>query len=112
VFAQDLLIVVRTVLAAPVGVMNASLGWPAQGDGHVQGTDRQVLLHVVADGPSDHSSRMQVQNDRQIGPHFARPDIGDVARPLLIGLARGEVLLQEIWRDVEPVIAVPPSSEK
>ena len=49
---------------------------------------------------------MQVQNDRQIDPPFARPDIGDVACPLLVGLARGEVLLQEIRCDVELVVAV------
>ena len=53
-FAQDFLVVVRTVLAAPVAMMNASLWWSSQGDGHVQGADRQVLLHAVADGPSDH----------------------------------------------------------
>ena len=54
VFTQDFLIVVRTVLAAPVAMMNASLWWSSQSDGHVQGADRQVLLHAVADGPSDH----------------------------------------------------------
>ena len=27
-FAQDLLVLARSVLAAPIGMMNASLGWP------------------------------------------------------------------------------------
>ena len=38
--------------------------------------------------------------------HPSRPDIGDVARPLLVRPARGKVLLQEIRRDVEGVVAV------
>ena len=91
-FAQDLLVIMRTILAASVAVMDASLRWPAQGDRHVQGADRQVFLHTVADGPTDHPTGMEVQNDRQIDPAFARPDIGDVPGPLLVGLARREVL--------------------
>lgn len=34
VFAQDLLVVMRTVLAAPVCVMKAAFGWHSAGDGH------------------------------------------------------------------------------
>jgi hypothetical protein len=118
-FSQDLLIVVRTVLAAAVRVVNAALWGPAQGNSHVQGADRQVFLHPVADGPccypkgfcvqntqGDHPTGMQVQDDGQIDPAFARPDIGDVADPFLVGLARSKIPLQEIWRDVEYVIAV------
>ena len=102
----------RTVLAATIRVVDAALRRPAQGDGHVQGADRQILLHPVADGPADHPARMEVQNDRQIDPAFACPDTGDVACPLLVGLARSEVLLQEIRCYVEPVIAVRTSSGK
>lgn len=87
-------------------MVNAALRGPAQGNRHVEGADRQVFLHPVADGPSDHPAGMQVQDDSQIDPAFARPDIGDVAGPFLVGLARSEILLQEIWRDVECVIAV------
>ena len=60
----------------------------------------------------DHSARMQVENDREIDPALPRPDLGDVAGPLLVGLARSEILLQEIWRDVEWVVAVGTSSGK
>ena len=137
-FSQDLLIVVRTVLAArcpatvclqtvrgAVRVMNAALWGPAQGNSHGQSADRQVFLHSVADGPADHPTGMQVQDDGQIDPAFARPDIGDVTgllpgnglpanheRAFLVGLARSKILLQEIWRDVECVVAVRPSSGK
>ena len=102
----------RTILATSIRVMNASLGWPAQGNGHVQGADRQALLHAIADGPADHPARMQIENDRQIDPAFARPDMGDVARPFLVGMARSEVLLQKVRRDVERMVAVRTSSGK
>lgn len=103
--AQDFLVIVGTVLAAPVGVVNAALWGPAQGNSHVQGADRQVFLHPVADGPTDHPAGMKVQDDSQIDPALPRPDIGDVTSPFLVGLARSEILLQEVWRDVECVVA-------
>ena len=105
-FSKDLLIVVRKVLASAIRVMNAALWWPAQGNRHVEGADRQVFLHLVADRTTYHPAGMQIKYDRQINPALPRPDIGDVAGPFLIGLARREILLQEIWRDVECVVAV------
>ena len=87
-------------------MVNAAPGWASQGDGHVEGADRQVFLHPVADGPADHPTGMQVQDDGQINPALARPDIGYVASPFLVGLARSEILLQEIRRDVECVVTV------
>ena len=45
--AQDFLVVVRAILAATVGVMHAAFRRSSQGDGHVQGSDRQVTFHAV-----------------------------------------------------------------
>ena len=91
-FSQDLLIVMGTVLAArcpatvclqtvrgAIRVMNVAFRRSAQRNGHVQGTDREVFLHPVADGPTYHPARMQIEYDRQIHPAYTRPDIGDVA---------------------------------
>ena len=66
----------------------------------------KILLRAVADGPADDLSREKVNDEFKLNPTFPRPDIGDVARPLLVRRARREVLLQEIRRDVESVIAV------
>ena len=110
-FSEDLLIVMRTVLTAAIRVVNAALGWPAQGDGHIESADYHVFLHQVADGPANHPARMQIKDDGQIYPAFPRPDIGDVAGPFLIWLARSKILLQEIRRDVECVVAVGSSLE-
>ena len=60
----------------------------------------------------DYPAGMQVQDDGQIDPTFARPDIGDVTGLFLVGLARSKILLQQIRRDVECVVAVRPSSGK
>ncbi len=49
---------------------------------------------------------MQVQDHRQIEPALAGPDVADVTRSFLIGLIGSEIALQQVWRDVEPVIAV------
>jgi len=79
--AQDFLVVVRTVLAAPVGMVDAALGWPAQGDGHVQRSDREGAFHSIADRPSDDTPRIKVQNNSQIEPTLTGPDITDINGP-------------------------------
>lgn len=45
--AQDLLVIVRTVLAATVCMMDAALRWCPEGNGHIQCPDRQVAFHPV-----------------------------------------------------------------
>ena len=106
VLAQQLLIVVGTILRPAIGVMNAAWWWPSDRDGHVQRPQGKILLHAVADGPANDAPREKVNDHGQIDPTFPCPDISDVARPLLVRPARGKVLLQEIRRDVEGVIAV------
>ena len=64
--AQDLLIVMRTVLTAAIAVEDAALWWGPEGNGHLQCPDRQVAFHTVADSPADHATGMQVQDDCQV----------------------------------------------
>jgi len=59
--AQDLLIVMRTVLAAAIAVEDAALGRRSEGDGHLQGPDCQIALHTVADGQPNGTPEMQVE---------------------------------------------------
>ena len=91
---------------------DAALGRCSQGNGHPQRPDCQVTLHAVADGPADHSPQMQIEDHSQIQPPLAGPDVADVTRPLLVRLICREVAVQQVWRDVEPVIAVRASSGK
>ncbi len=104
--AQHLLIVVSTILRSAICVMNAAWGWPSERDGHAHRTQRQVLLHAIADGPPNDAPGEKVNDHGEIYLPLARPDMGDVACPLLVRPARSEVLLQEIRRDVEGVHAV------
>ena len=104
--AQDFLVVVRAVLAAAIGMVNAALRWPPQRYRHVQCPDGQIAFHAIADCPADHPPRMQIKNDSQVEPSFSRPDIADVARPLLVWLICTEVPVQQVRRDVEAVVAV------
>ncbi len=98
---QDLLVVVRTVLAAPVRVMDAALGWRPEGYGHVQSPDRQITLHPIADCPPDDAPGMQVEDHCEVQPALTRPDIGYITIPLQIWLVRHEVTVQQVWGDIE-----------
>lgn len=106
VLAQLLLVTVGTVLRSSIRVMNTAWWRVSDGDGHVQRPPSQILLHAVADRPAKDTARKQINDYSQIDPALPRPDIGDVVGPLLVLPARCEILLQEIRRDVEGVIAV------
>lgn len=94
--AQDLLIIMRTILAATVSVMDTAFWWRSECNGHVQSSDRQVTLHPVTDRPANHAPRMQVEDHGKIQPAFARPDIGDVTCPFLVWLICNEVSVQQV----------------
>jgi hypothetical protein len=66
--AQDPLVIVRVVLAATIGVMDAAFGWCLEGYCHLQCTDRKVTFHPIANGPANDAARMQIQNHSQIHP--------------------------------------------
>ena len=85
--ALDSCVVIAVALSAHALPDSGCLN-PREGtlSGHVQCADRQVLLHPVTDDPTDYPTGMQVQDDGQIDPAFARPDIGDVTGPFLVGL--------------------------
>lgn len=111
VLAQQFLVIVGTVLRSAIRVMNAAWWWPSDRDRHVQGSQGESLLHAIADRPTDDAPGEKVNDHSQINPPLPRPDIGDVACPLLVRPPRIEVLPQEIGRDVEPVVTVGGSLE-
>ncbi len=98
------LIVVGTVLASTVGVVLASFGRLAQS--HLQCSDRQIAFHLIADSPAVNAPEMQIENDREIESAFARPCIADFTGPFLNGCIDMEAPVQQVWRDIEGVIAV------
>ena len=73
VLAWDLVMVVRTILAATVDVMEASFGRCPQCDRHLQRPDCQVAFHAIGDRPADHTPQMQVEDYSRIQPDTASP---------------------------------------
>ena len=94
------------VLTAPVGMMNAARWRLAQIDCHLEGPDGQTLFHPIADRPADDPPRIQVQDHSQIEPPLLRPDIGDIVGPFLVRPARGEILIKQVGRNIEPMMTI------
>lgn len=82
-----------------------------QGNGHLQGPDREIAFQAVG-SPADDAPGMQIEDDSEIQPALAGPDVADVARPFPVRPIRREVTLQQVRRNVEPVTAIRPSSGK
>jgi hypothetical protein len=83
---------------SPVAVTGAQ--WP------FQRADRQITFQAITDVQADDAPGVQLKDHRHIEPALAGPDIADVSCPFLIGLISSEIALQQVRRDVEPVIAV------
>ena len=104
--AQDLLVVVRTILRPAIRVVNAAFGWRSERNRHLQRSDRKITFHPVADSPSNHTTGMQVQDHSEVQTAFTRPDITDVASPLLVWCISVEVTIQQVQCDVELMVTI------
>ena len=104
--AQDLLIIVRTILAATVRVMNTAFRRCPECNRHLQRPDRQVPFHAIAYSPTNDTPRMQVQDHGQIQPTLAGPNAADIARPFLGWLLSAKITVQQVWRDIKLMITV------
>ena len=56
--AQDILVIMTAILAAPVGMMKAAFGRRPQCDCHFQCSDCKVTFHTIAYRPADHPPGM------------------------------------------------------
>lgn len=100
------LIVDGAVLAAAVGVVNEPDGRAPRGDGPSQRRERQLFMEAIAGRPPHNAPSEQIDGDSQIQPTLARPDIRDIGTPLLVRADRGEVLIKQVRRHGEAVLAV------
>lgn len=64
--AQGLLMFMRTILAATVGITIATFEWRTERDSHRSRPDRQISLHPIADNPANHTAGVQIQDDGEI----------------------------------------------
>ncbi|EEW61207.1 conserved hypothetical protein [Ruegeria sp. TrichCH4B] len=66
-FAQQLLIIVRTVLRSAMRMVDAAFRGLPERDGHLQRPDRQVVLHAIADCPADDAAGMALLHKSREG---------------------------------------------
>src|SRR4051794_22687270 len=100
------LIIDRAILAAAIRMMHQPCCRTAHCEGFAQSGKSQLAMQPVACCPADHPSCEQVDNDGEVQPAFAGPDIGDVYAPLLVGRGCGKVLIEQVRRDRPGVMAV------
>src|ERR1700704_5059638 len=77
----------------------------AHGQGFAQSGESQVAMQPVACCPADDPACEQVDDDGEIQPTFAGPDVGEVGAPLLVGPCRREVLIKQVRRHRPSVLA-------
>src|SRR4029078_13564116 len=78
----------------------------APGQGFAQSGKSQVAMQPVAGCPANDPACEQGDNDGEVQPALAGPDIGNVGAPLFVGRCCGEVLIEQVRRDWPSVIAV------
>ena len=83
--AQEFLVVVRTILATTVRMMDAALWRCAKSYRYFQSLDRQVTFQPIAYRPADDAPGMQIQDYSKILPTFTHPNIGNFTCPFLVG---------------------------
>lgn len=98
--------IMRTLLAATIGVENAAEHRVMQPHRHIQSTDGQILFHPVACSPPDHTTTEQIDDDSQVEPALGRPDRTDIACPFLVEAFSKEVAVQKVGHNVRLVVAV------
>jgi len=85
-------------------MMNAPFGWLTQCDRHTKSADCQIPFHTITDGPTDDPPRIKIENDSEIQPALAGPEVGDVPCPFLVWTISREVLIQQVRSDVERMV--------
>ena len=93
---QHRLVLLVSVLAALIGVMNETRHWLSLLEGHLQRLDGQRTGHPLRHCPADNAARAQIQDGGQVEPPFQSRDVSDVGQPLLIRLFGGKVPFQQV----------------
>ena len=78
---ENFLIIGRSVLAAPIRMVQQGLSRIPTTKGHLQRIHGQLARHPGGGRPTDHLSVEQVQEHSQIQPSFIGGDVGDITNP-------------------------------
>ena len=112
-FGQSVPVRLASVPSPAVRVMHEAGVGKAPANSHAQRVEHEGSPHVIGGRPADHSSREQIDDDRQIEPTLPGPDIRDIGAPNPIGLSCLEfpvegvlgngLVVCGIGRDAEPL---------
>ena len=103
---ENVLIVVRRVLAAPVRMMYQTMARIPSSQSHLEGLDDQLASHPGRGGPTDDLAIVKIQEDCQVKPALVGRDIGNIADPGAIRGFDSKVLLQQVRRHRKIVFGV------
>ena len=95
-----------SVLDASVAVEDQPGGRALPADGHVQGVQGELGVDALGKGVVHNFLGAQVFDNGQVQPAFPGRDVGYVAHPGLVGAGKGELALQQVWRDGAVVAGV------
>ena len=70
--------------------------WAAHRQGFAQSGKSQIAVQPVAGRPADDPAGKQVDDNREVQPTLAGPDIGNIGTPFLVGPGCREVLIEQV----------------
>ncbi len=96
---QERLELLAGVLATLVRVMQQCGLRNSAPDRHQQGVANKLSRHLLFHRPANDSTRVKVQNDCDVKPAFAGPDVGEVSDPAAIRRVSQKFPIQDVRRD-------------
>ena len=83
-FFENFPIIVRSILAASIRVVQQTLSRISTAKGHLQRIYGQLTGHSGGGRPTDHLSVEKIQEHSQIQPSLIGGDVGDITNPGMI----------------------------
>jgi hypothetical protein len=93
------------VLRTVIGVVDQSSARSPIPQRHLQCVQHQLRPEVVGHTPADHTSRIRVNDHRQVEEPLPRREIGDIGAPEGVWLAGGELALHQVVAELGLLIA-------
>src|SRR5262245_50262609 len=102
---QALSVTNREILAAPVAVMNYSLGVRASPQSLLKRIQDQFSAHRASDAPTDDAARKHIDDESHVDEPRPGRDVREIGDPELIRPHGGELALDQICRIIRLVSA-------
>src|SRR5437016_1496144 len=99
-------VVAARVLAPAVGMMHEPGAGLAMGQGHRQRLDGELPRDPVAQRPADDPAREEVEDDDEVQPALARPEVRDVRDPGRVRRRDRELPIEDVGGYREVVLRV------